>query len=505
MKYRNNPIYDKTWGDAAFQIMDWVKINFPGSLYHGKVGQIAHIHQNVDKSYKYFVAFQGWGLNAPEIAFKSINLVRPRFRGNPVYPKSWFPGGKFNIGDSVIPSSISPITFDVGVIREIKNDPDNDGELAYKVSFTRYIMRSPLPFSEWLSERHLIKLGTFSENPIYPKRWTHSRFKVGDRVRIAMDDDFLKTSQTYDKYQGRVGRVTHVIPVSSQLSLQRIGAKGCEITVQFPDTSYITLHERWIQPVAWMKENPVYPKSWHWPGRKSGFEVGDVVKVVKTPYKGKYGEIKRFSSDEGGNKLYVVKLGLMTYSFLKDEIRPVKYTVGPPYVENPVYEKTWSDKPYKFKVGDRVRVNAPAIRRWHGEIGTIRDVDRTETVDVYSVYFEVDGLVWNFSGGSLDPVNPTGFTQNPVYDKRWLPEGFKVGTKVRLTCTLDFIPAGGKKDRASIPKGSIGVITKEYTNYRYMQKEYSVQFENNEITHIIDHEIEPIYETNPAYSKGMGE
>ena len=133
-------------------------------------------------------------------------------------------------------------------------------------------------------------------------------FKIGDKVKIASDND----NENYDKFRGKILTVSHVATSEKQHRGYDSGMEGMAL-YDFNGVPF-SLYEYEIEP-KYAKGSTV----------KGGFKLGDKVKVVRGANKGEKGVVSNTDSDFFGDYTIDVR-GHKLSGFKADDL--IKYAKG---------------------------------------------------------------------------------------------------------------------------------------------------------------------------------
>lgn len=327
---------------------------------------------------------------------------------NPVLEKTWGsgPAPRFKVGDRVrVIATTSRLVPDIrvharraGTVRAIHTHGDE--LLSYEV----VLDRDTYPTLFYEEEIEPIQ----NPNPVHPKKWFRPpKFKRGDEVIIVKGG-----------YAGIIGRIT---AVSVSADRDRIPVYGVRISDQSSASFYEDELELWSDYEKRMYPNPIYEKGWE---DTESPQVGDVVrlkrgtKVSPAWLAGKLGQVVKVA-----HPFYFVRIrGYVVPAYRADIEKWV-------WLYNPVLEKEWSPRPPKFKKGDPVYV-----RPWD-MFGRVRKVQLG--VDTYLVWVVTGGGTMWWYENQIEPATEedlegVGFSENPIYPKRWRHRTPQKGDLVRF-------------------------------------------------------------------------
>jgi hypothetical protein len=322
--FKDNPVYDKTWGFRKFKKGDRARtvkpFMYPGSRgrdltmparTRGTVGTVSSDGESVIFTPDEY----------PRTVFSlTVDwLEKDKYIDNPVYPKKWYKMD-FKEGDTVLVRRGSHTGYGneryrahtFGTIKKAR--PIKDGGY-YMVDFLKPYIRDSgdsIGYS-WFSDEELMLFRGYAPNPVYPKRWHEPPFKIGERIK-------LKHGTRVYPPDGAVA-----LPAGSTATVRRI--------YNFPKSGYTSLditfdaipkHEFGMAGELFEKtgfnNNPVYPKQW---GKEAKLVKGEKVKVVRGGYRGETGHVSQILDDFYFVWVRTGRHGPQQFPFLREELESI--------------------------------------------------------------------------------------------------------------------------------------------------------------------------------------
>jgi len=201
--YTSNPIYPKQWPTQTpgrFQVGDLVKIVDDAIMWRSHTGRVVNTS---GLTYKVEIDGQRRGIAAWFDGWELKHIPAAEYTENPVHAmKDWYAANRFKVGHRI---QVKPVTAGMfglkspvtGVIAKATTR-GKGGNGYYLVKFDDPKKIKAEQAGNWFNDHELGPVGSFKENPVYPKKWSLPLFKKGRRVAavyntVVVHDDGSRT------------------------------------------------------------------------------------------------------------------------------------------------------------------------------------------------------------------------------------------------------------------------------------------------------------------------